>query len=86
MEVLGGRSVGRRGQRYSFKHPNKKTVRLFGCANECAVLAVVGIVNTVEVVPDEDELKLEQKGRRSHEMSVCKHGGKEQGAAVFVPR
>ena len=84
-ELLSWRAVGWRRQRYCFKHPNEKTVRLFWCANECTVYAVVRIVNTVKVAPDENKLELEQKGCRAHEMPVGKHGGKEQGAAVLVP-
>lgn len=41
------------------------------------MIAVVGVVDAMELAFDEYELELEQEGRCSHEMSVCKHGWEE---------
>ena len=84
--MLGWRSVGRRRQRYSFEHPNEEAVGCFGCPNERAVFSMIGVVHTMELASNEDELEFEQKGCRAHEVPVGKHGREEQGAAVFVPR
>ena len=84
--MLGWRSVGRRRQRYSVEHPNEEAVGCFGCPNERAVFSVVGVVHTMELASNEDELEFEQKGCRAHEVPVGKHSREEQGAAILVPR